>query len=107
MNEKVKIGETVHGTPIYFLQIEDEKLLAGLGRARNPLVRGKLRDYIQERFTAPVVVIVQPEKKFTRILKLTEEGLLIPIQLNTLPADCRNKLVELGVVSPHWRPKGK
>ena len=109
MPSKVKVGETVHGTRVFLLKLRDKKLLAEVSRAHNPLPRGRLRDHVLKLCGVPAVVVIQVEKRFVRILKLTEEQLLIPIQVSILPADCRKRLVELDVLADYskqkWRQK--
>ena len=103
----MKVGETAYGTPVYLMQIKDKDLLTGMGRARNPPVKGRLHNHVQERYGAPAVVLLKFKNKFTRIFKLTEEGLLIPTSISNLPSACRNKLIELGAISKEWKHKGQ
>ena len=108
MNKNKKpIGYTNYGTPVYLMQITNKDLLKGMGRALNPPAKGKLRDNIQEHYGAPVVVVIRMDKKFIRVFKITEEGLLIPSALNILSTECRAKLIELKVINEQWRHRGQ
>jgi hypothetical protein len=96
-NKMKSYAKTFLGTPVYKIDVPQD-LLTSKGRCVNPPARGKLCDFIKEQVQPPACVIVHAGKKFHRIFKLCEEGMLIPSSKSIIPRQELQKMVDAGVL---------
>lgn len=101
------VGLTGHGTRIYHVQVGDPLLLRGMGRAHNPPSHGALATHLMRELGAPAVAVIKTDDNFVRVLKLTEDGLLFPVDLTIVPADAKKVLAQRGVISESRAGLGK
>lgn len=94
----ISYAKTALGTPVYKIEVPKD-FLAGAGRCHNPPPYGKLSAYLKVVVQSPALVIVHYGKKFTRVFRLCEDGMLVPSSLDVIPRDEKRKLVAAGIMT--------
>jgi hypothetical protein len=91
-------GKTYLGNPVYKIEVPKDLLTGRAGRRSLFSPNGKLAEFVKKEISPPACVIIHSGEKHTRVVKLCENGMLIPSDMSVIPYSEKKKLVKAGIL---------
>jgi hypothetical protein len=94
---------TIAGTPIYKIKAPKDLLRGKFSTRAFAEPRGKLCEYLKSQVELPACVIVHDGNKLSRIVKICEDGMLIPSDKSAISRKEQQRLIDAGILSKGFR----